>query len=139
MPALLLDGPLGQRFSFESIVRDRRAALDRSAVGAGREPLLGPLDSLQLVAEIIDQGPFDHLGGELAGGVRITRLLALLNAFGFELAGQLTERGFDPPALARDEVARSMIVHWVLNLSARPAAGRRSTRPPERGQPRPGS
>src|SRR5664279_5684360 len=95
MPALLLDGPLGQRFCFESFVRDRHAALDRSAVRAGREPLLGPLDSLQLVAEIIDQGSFDHLGGELAGGIRIARLLALLNAFGFELAGQLTERGFD--------------------------------------------
>ena len=139
MAPLLLHGALGKRFGFESFVRDRDAALDRSAVRASGDPLLGPLDGLQLVTEVIDQGRFDHPAGELAGSVRITRLLALLDSFGAELAGQLTECGFDPPALDRDEYARALIVHWVLNLSARPAAGRRSTRPPERGQPRPGS
>lgn len=125
MAPLLLHGALGKRFGFESFVRDRDAALDRSAVRAGGDPLLGPLDGLQLVTEVIDQGRFDHPGGELAGSVRITRLLALLNSFGAELAGQLTECGFDPPALDRDENARALIVHW--GPEPQRSAGRRPT------------
>jgi hypothetical protein len=46
----LFGGPLGRRESLETLVRNRLAALDREAVGAGGKPGLGALEGGELVA-----------------------------------------------------------------------------------------
>jgi hypothetical protein len=44
------DRPFCRRESLETLVRNRLAALDRAAVGAGGKPGLGPLDGSELLA-----------------------------------------------------------------------------------------
>jgi hypothetical protein len=46
----LFGRPLGGRKSFETLVRNRFAALDRKAIGAGGKSGLGTLDSVELFA-----------------------------------------------------------------------------------------
>ncbi len=59
--SLLLDGPLGKGFRLESVVRDRYPALDRSAVPAPCDALLGALDGGELLAEVGREGDGDRL------------------------------------------------------------------------------
>jgi hypothetical protein len=68
---LLLDGPLRKGFGLEPLVRDPQAALDRSAVGALGEALLGALDGGELLAQVGREGDRNRLGVELAGGVLV--------------------------------------------------------------------
>src|SRR2546423_3508589 len=48
-----LGGSLGGRDRLEPLIRDRLPAFDREPVGAGRKACLGPLDGLELPAQIV--------------------------------------------------------------------------------------
>src|SRR5438067_2323681 len=55
VPRFFLGGPLRGRVDLEPLVRNRGAALDRDAVGAGGEPLLGTFDRLELAAQSVGE------------------------------------------------------------------------------------
>ena len=76
MEALLLDRSLRKRFHFESLIRNRGPALDRSAVAAIRDALLSSLHGGQLTAEVGSQGDVDGLRLQPAGAfLELTGLL----------------------------------------------------------------
>jgi hypothetical protein len=59
--SLLLYGSLGQGFRLESVVRDRYPALDRSAIHALCDALLGAPDCGELLAEVGRESHADRL------------------------------------------------------------------------------
>jgi hypothetical protein len=110
--SLLLDRPLGEGLHFESLVRDRQAALDRSAIGAPCDAHLGAADGGELLAEVGLEGDGDGLSFKSAAGVcAISGLLALKGPFGTQLAAQPGEQGFNSRSLAGNEFAGVSLVH----------------------------
>jgi hypothetical protein len=118
---LLLDGPLGEGFRLEPLVRDRQAALDRPAIGALGEALFGATDGGELLAEVGRESDRNRLGVERAGGVFVLPgLLALERPIGVYLADLICQQGFDSRSLASHEFTSSRLIHDCLQL--RPVA-----------------
>ena len=102
--SLLLNGPLGKGLRLESLVRDRYPALDRSAVRAPCDALLGAPDGDELLAEVGREGDGDRLRFESAAGVcAISGLLAPEGPFGTDLAAQPGKRRFNTRPLPGNE------------------------------------
>src|SRR5262245_38865073 len=74
----LCGGAFGGRDGLEPLVRNRLAALDRDAVGAGRQPGLGALDGGQLLAQTFGQAFIELVLVEIAGEVARDELVGLL-------------------------------------------------------------
>jgi len=133
--SLLLDRPLGKGFHLESLVRDRYPALDRSAVRAPCDALLGAPYGGELLAEVGREGDGDRLRFESATGVAaISGLLALEGPFGADLAAQLGERRFNTRPLPGNEFTGPWLVHdHLLAGSTRLLAWSRRDSPPDSG------
>ena len=116
---LLLGRALRPRKGLEAAGGNRLAGLDREAVGAGREPLLGALDRRELLTKLLGQRLVDLLRlddlGVVGGVARRLDLLQITLA----VALQVGERLVDPLTFAREQLARAGFVH---RLAVRHAA-----------------
>ena len=102
--SLLLNGPFGKGFRLEPLIRNRHPALDRSAVRAPGDALLGAPDGDELLAEVGREGDGHRLRFESAAGVCvISGLLAPEGPFGTDLAAQPGKRRFDTRPLPGNE------------------------------------
>ena len=104
----LFDRPLGGRQGFETLVRNRLAALDREPVRARGEPRLGPLDRCELVAQVVGQALVELFLGELGGEVAGIEVVRLLARVGVRSSGQ---RALDTGALGGQEFAGPVGIH----------------------------
>jgi len=134
--SLLLNGPLGQGFRLEPLVRNRHPALDRPAVPALGDALLGAPYGGELLAEVGLEGDGHRLRFESAAGVcAISGLLALEGPFGADLAAQLGERRFNTRSLPGNEFTGPWLVHdHLLVGSTRLLARSRRNSPPIQGK-----
>src|SRR5512135_1078320 len=106
--ALFLDRQLGGRMDLEPFIRDRLAALDREAVRARRQPLLGTLDGRELRLEVRAQALVElvlvEVGGEIPG-VLVVRLLGVV------LVLARDERPLDPHSLGVEQLGCAFGIH----------------------------
>src|SRR5207302_5905386 len=108
-PFLLGGGPLRRRHCLEAGIRDRLAALDRHAVGAGGKPLLRTVDGGKLEAQVLGEA-FVELGV-----VEIRRLICEVLVGGRGLVARYgrepRESLLDAPALTCEELACTIWIH----------------------------
>ncbi len=123
---LLLDGPLGKGLHLESLVRDRYPALDRSAVRASCDALLGAPYGGEMLAEVGPEGGGDQLRVESTADLSVlSGLLAREGSFATALAALLGERRFNTRSLPGNEFTGPWLVHdHLLAGSIRPLAWR---------------
>ena len=115
MEGLLLDRSLRKRFHRESLIGDRKPALDRSAVGATRHALLGSPDGGQLRAEAGGQGDVDGLRLQPAGALfELAGLLTSKRSGRAYVAVQSGQRRLDAGSLASDVVTCVCFFHDQL-------------------------
>src|SRR5664279_2254463 len=122
MEALLLDRSLCKRFHVESLIRNRKPALDRSAVAAIRDALLGSPHGGQLSAEAGSHGEVDGLRLQPAGAFfELAGLLTSKRSGRAYVAVQPRQRCLDAGSLTSDVVTCVCFVHDRLLVGPRAA------------------
>ena len=119
--AFFVDRQLGGRPRLEPLVRNRLPALDRQAVRARSESLLGALDRGQLVA----QACFPALVELVL--VEVGRLVAFLDVLVLRLTlvtPQPGELALDPPTLGGQQLTCAVGIHRSHLIRGRPRCGR---------------
>ena len=106
--ALLFGGSLGGRDGFQTLVRDRLAALDRDPVGAGGQSLLGSLDRGELLAEVVRTSLVQLVLVEV--GRQVRRILFIRQLTGV-LVPEPRQRALDALALGGEKFACPLRIH----------------------------
>src|SRR5439155_9195964 len=106
--AFLFGRPFGSGERLESLVRNRLAALDRTAIGPGRKAGLGPLDGSELLAQIVCQTLVELVLVEVRG--EVGRIFLVRRLAGV-LVPEVRERPLDPLALSGQQLASPLRIH----------------------------
>jgi hypothetical protein len=113
-PAFLVHGQLGRRQGLETVVRDRLPALDRKAVRAGSQTLLGALERGQLRTQIVAH-PFVQLVlKEIRSQIR--RVEERVRQLTVVLVYVVSKPALESPALGGEQLTGSFDVHHVTSL-----------------------
>jgi hypothetical protein len=102
----LLDGELGQRVGLQPLVGDRLAAADRTAVAAGGQPRLGPMQRRPPGSQELVDGHPGLLGVAPVGVVDLVAQLGRLRFAGLGL-----QQPLEPGSLAGQQRSRLRLVH----------------------------
>src|SRR5205823_13192887 len=104
------------RVGLEPPFRDGLAAQDGQPVRAGDEPLLGALDGLELLAQILCAALVELVEVELGGLIPGVELVLVL---GTRLALQTSQLSLDPRALGGEQLTCAFRVHVATLASVR--------------------